>query len=326
MTSRPLPEGHHHLGSDISSLKASTSSNPRRYFPTQWKEPSLTQNSDWKSLVFLFPSTWPGFASLGQTIHPPEKPVLAISLPSSAVCVSPRHVLLSDLFVGVCSSHPWPFRKAPLVISFSCLRLTGLKYSSFWGTGRRPLITIAFNYSLTPSRGCQFKLDQTRGTFPRISMTPMLPRWLKLTCARGVGRLSPSQLHGVLDACVLSGSVVFPMQPHGRSPPAPLSMDFFFFNFPGKNAGVGFRFLLPGSSWPRDRIPGSCISCRVYVLHWQSGSSPLASPQYATIFFFFQDEALPTKPLLISPGWSGMHFCLGAYSSTLIISLAHLPQ
>ena len=286
MTSRPLPEGHHHLGSDISSLKASTSSNPRRYFPTQWKEPSLTQNSDWKSLVFLFPSTWPGFASLGQTIHPPEKPVLAISLPSSAVCVSPRHVLLSDLFVGVCSSHPWPFRKAPLVISFSCLRLTGLKYSSFWGTGRRPLITIAFNYSLTPSRGCQFKLDQTRGTFPRISMTPMLPRWLKLTCARGVGRLSPSQLHGVLDACVLSGSVVFPMQPHGRSPPAPLSMDFFFLIFQARMlewASVSCSRDLPGPGIASQALasPAECMSCTgSQVLHHWHHHSMLQS------FFF----------------------------------------
>ena len=54
--------------------------------------------------MFLFPSTWPGFASLGQIIHPPKKPVLAISLPSSAVCVtlSPRQlVLLGNLFVGL---------------------------------------------------------------------------------------------------------------------------------------------------------------------------------------------------------------------------------
>ena len=45
-----------------------------------------------------------------------------------------------------------------------------------------------------------------------------------------------------------------------------------------------------------------------------------------SLFFFSEDEALPTKPLLISPGWSVMHFCLGTYSSTLIISLARLPR
>ena len=270
MMSRPLPEGHHHLGSDISSLKASTSSNPRRCFPTRWKEPSLTQNSDWKSLMFLFPSTWPGFASLGQIIHPPKKPVLAISLPSSAVCVtlSPRQlVLLDNLFVGVCSSHPRPFRKAPLVISFSCLRFTGLKSSS-----------------LTPSRGCQFELDQTRGTFPRISVIPILPRWLKLTCAHGVGCLSPSQLHGVLDVCVLSRSVVFPVQPHGLWPTSSSvhGIFFFFWNFPGKIAGVGFHFLLPGIFLVQGWHPRL-----LRLLHWQSGSSPLAPPQYATVFFFF---------------------------------------
>ena len=268
--SRPLPEGHHHLGSDISSLKASTSSNPRRCFPTRWKEPSLTQNSDWKSLMFLFPSTWPGFASLGQIIHPPKKPVLAISLPSSAVCVtlSPRQlVLLDNLFVGVCSSHPRPFRKAPLVISFSCLRFTGLKSSS-----------------LTPSRGCQFELDQTRGTFPRISVIPILPRWLKLTCAHGVGCLSPSQLHGVLDVCVLSRSVVFPVQPHGLWPTSSSVHGIFFFFF-----GIFQARLLEwasisysrGSSWSRDGIPGSCVSCTgSQVLHHWHHHSMLQS------FFF----------------------------------------
>lgn len=62
----------------------------------------------------------------------------------------------------------------------------------------------------------QSKLDHTRGTFPRISMIPTLLRWLKLTCAHGVGCLSPGQLHGMLRVYVLSRSVVlFPPQPHG---------------------------------------------------------------------------------------------------------------
>ena len=183
--------------------------------------------------------------------------------------------------MGICSSHPRPFRKAPLVISFSCLRFTGLKSSSFWGTGR-PLVTVAFNYSLTPSRGCQFKLDRTRGTFPRLSMIPMLPRWLKLTCAHGVGCLSPSQLHGVLSVCVVAQpcSLCSPMD---CSPPAPLSMDFFFFNFPGKNAGVGFHFLLPGIFLAREHMPGSCIFCPGSQVphHWHHHS------MLQSFFFFF---------------------------------------
>ena len=309
MMSRPLPEGHHHLGSDISSLKASTSSNPRRCFPTRWKEPSLTQNSDWKSLMFLFPSTWPGFASLGQIIHPPKKPVLAISLPSSAVCVtlSPRQlVLLGNLFVGVCSSHPRPFRKAPLVISFSCLRFTGLKSSS-----------------LTPSRGCQFELDQTRGTFPRISVIPILPRWLKLTCAHGVGCLSPSQLHGVLDVCVLSRSVVFPVQPHGLWPTSSSvhGIYFFFLEFSRQDCWSGLPFPTPGDLPGPGMASQALASPALAVRFFTTGTTTVCY----SLFFFPQDEALPTKPLLISPGWSVMHFCLGTYSSTLIISLARLP-
>ena len=222
--------------------------------------------------------------------------------------------------MGICSSHPRPFRKAPLVISFSCLRFTGLKSSSFWGTGR-PLVTVAFNYSLTPSRGCQFKLDRTRGTFPRLSMIPMLPRWLKLTCAHGVGCLSPSQLHGVLSVCVVAQlcSLCSPMD----CPPAPLSIDFFFLIFQARMLEWASISYSRGSSWPGSTCQALASSAPA-VRFLTTGTTTVC---YNLFFFsFFQDEALPTKPLLISPRWSVMCICLGAYSSTLVISLARLPQ
>ena len=42
--------------------------------------------------------------------------------------------------------------------------------------------------------------------------------------------------------------------------------------FPGKNTGVGCISFSRGSSQPRDQTHVTCL------LHWQAGSSPLASP------------------------------------------------
>ena len=45
---------------------------------------------------------------------------------------------------------------------------------------------------------------------------------------------------------------------------------------PGKNTGVGYHFLLQGSSWPRG---WTCILCLLHLLHWQADSLPLVPPR-----------------------------------------------
>ena len=67
--------------------------------------------------------------------------------------------------------------------------------------------------------------------------------------------------------CMLICSVMSDsLQPHGLSPPRLLCP----WNFPKKNTGVGYHFLLQGIFLTRGSNPGSCV-----FQHWQVDSLPL---------------------------------------------------
>ena len=78
----------------------------------------------------------------------------------------------------------------------------------------------------------------------RLSYTGSMDMWTGLVCL--VAKSCPTLCN--LTDCSLLGSSV-----HG--------------DFPGRNTGVGYHFLLQGSSQPRDQIRVSCIG-RQILYHW----------------------------------------------------------
>ena len=82
-------------------------------------------------------------------------------------------------------------------------------------------------------------------------------------------------------ACVLSRFsrvqlLVTPWTVASQAPP---------WDSPGKNAGVGFRFFLQGSSQPRDRTPHP-----LGLLHWQASSLLPVPPGKPTALSYFMNE------------------------------------
>ena len=131
-----------------------------------------------------------------------------------------------------------------------------------------PIIVLSGSYSqlLTHlTRGTYYDGKKPSSTWKALLIYQCIPQWRENQDL--IGQTCPVQIfqstHCVC-VCVHKESVVSDsLWPYGLWPARFLCP----WDFPGKNTGVGHRFLLRGSSQPRDWIHVSSIGRRI-LYHW----------------------------------------------------------